>query len=233
MRALTLTDRGGDDEIAAQAEYVLGHVEYAVGSLTEAQRRFTHSIETFRKGKTPWGAGSALAGLAWGALATGDARQAEHLLDEATSRLRNAGPWFLSLVSYLRALLAVRRGEPDEAIALVRESLTRIRALQDKFAFVYALVPLAAAAALKGDDAWAARILGARDAATERTGATFIDNPVHDLLEQAQRETRARLGATRWTLAYDVGRRSSIDALMTDIDRVVARHAPADAESAE
>ena len=65
---------------------------------------------------------------------------------------------------------------PTEAIAFVRESLTHIRGLHDKFAFVYALVPLAAAAALKGDDAWAARILGARDAVTERTGATVADN---------------------------------------------------------
>ena len=73
-------------------------------------------------------------------------------------------------VLYVRAILAVRRGNADEAIALLRESLTLIRALHDKFAFVYALVPLAAAAVLKGDDAWAARILGARDAVIERTG---------------------------------------------------------------
>ena len=100
---------------------------------------------------------------------------AERLLEEAASVLRDAGPWFLSLGLYMRAVLAVRRGNSDEAIALVRESLTRIRELHDKFAFVYALVPLAAAAALKGDDAWAARILGARDAVTERTGATVVD----------------------------------------------------------
>ena len=73
----------------------------------------------------PWGTGQRLSGMAWVALATGDAGQAERLLDEATSVLRHAGPWFLSLVSYLRAILAVRRGNPDEAIALVRESLTR------------------------------------------------------------------------------------------------------------
>jgi hypothetical protein len=57
----------------------------------------------------------------------------------------------------------------------MRESLTHIRQLQDKFAFVYALVPLAAAAALKGDGGWAARILGARANATERTGVKVID----------------------------------------------------------
>ena len=91
--------------------------------------------------------------------------------------------------------LAVQRGNADEAIAFVRESLTLFRQLHDKFAIVYALVPLAAAAALKGDDLWTARILGARDAVTERTGATVVDKWVHALGEQAEQEVRARLGS--------------------------------------
>ena len=74
---------------------------------------------------------------------------------------------------------------------MVRESLTHIRQLQDKFAFVYSLVPLAAAAALKGDDAWAARIQGARDNATERTGAKVIDTSLDDLKELAECAVRA------------------------------------------
>ena len=123
----------------------------------------------------------------------------------------------------MRAVLAVRRGNPDQAIALVRENLTRIRELHDKFAFVYALVPLAAAAVLKGDDAWAARILGARDAVTERTGVTVVDKSVHDLREQAEREARARLGPDRWARAYVAGRGTSIDALLKDIESVVAK----------
>ena len=45
-------------------------------------------------------------------------------------------------------------GAPDEAIALVQESLTLFRPLHDKYAIVYVLVPLAAAAVLKGDDLW-------------------------------------------------------------------------------
>ena len=115
----------------------------------------------------------------------------------------------------------MRRGNPDEAIALVRESLTRIRELQDKFAFVYALVPLAAAAVLKGDDAWAARILGARDAVTERTGATVVDKSV-------RRPPRTGgTGGARTPRPGSVGRgvcgraRTSIDALLKDIDRVL------------
>jgi len=78
-------------------------------------------------------------------------------------------------------------GNADEAIALVRESLTWIRDLQDKYAFAYALVPLVAAAVLKGDDEWAARILGARDAVSERTGAQVLLKLVHDLQVESER----------------------------------------------
>ena len=105
----------------------------------------------------------------------------------------------------------------------MRESLARILELQDRFAFVYALVPLAAAAILKGDDAWAARILGARDAITDRTGAALLDPSVHDLREQAEREARARLGPDRWARAYAAGRRITIDSLLMDIDSAVSR----------
>ena len=70
----------------------------------------------------------------------------------------------------------------------------------------------AAAVALKGDDAWAARILGARDAVTERTGIAIVDAQVDDLREQAEREARAGLGTDRWAQAYAAGRTASIDA---------------------
>src|SRR5262249_14216307 len=126
--------------------------------------------------------------------------------------------WSMTLVQYVRAVLALQRGTPDLSIAILRQSLTLIRQLQDKFAFVYAVVPLAAAAVIKGDDAWAARILGARDAVTERTGATVVDTSVLALQEHAEREARARLGPEQWARAYAAGRTSSIDALLHDID---------------
>jgi ATP/maltotriose-dependent transcriptional regulator MalT len=216
--ALRLAHDAGNKDILAQAEDLFGHVENAVGNLSPARDRLTRSVDMFRELAIPWGIGDALSGLAAVALATGDVSGAERLLDEAAVTLRQAGPWFLLLALYVRAVLAVRRGSPDEALALARESLTRIRDLQDKFAFVYALVPLAAAAALKGDDAWAARILGARDAVTDRTGATVVDDSVTDLRERAERDARARLGPDRWAFAYAAGRRSSIDTLLKDIE---------------
>ena len=212
-RALALARDAGDTHIVAEAEHLLGHVEHAVGNADAARDRFTRSAEGFRALAIPWGVGNSLNGMAKVALAIGDAAEAERLLDEATSVLRQC-PWHLALVSYRRAMLAVRRGNPDQAIESVRESLTLFRQLQDKYAIVYAMVPLAAAAALKGDNLWAARILGARNAVTERTGATVVDQWVHALGEQAEREVRSRLGPDRWARAYASGRSASIDSLI-------------------
>ena len=225
-RVLELAQGSGDKETVAQAEHLCGHVEHALGNMTAARGHFAHSIEGFRALGIPWGTGTALSGMAVLALATGDAGQAERLLDEATSVLRDAGPWFLTWALYVRAVLAVRRGNPDTAITLVRESLTRIRELHDKFAFVYALVPLVAAAVIKGDDAWAARIIGIRDGVRERTGVTVVDKSVRDLQEHSEREARARLGPDRWARAYAAGRRASIDSLIKDIDHALSKSRP-------
>ena len=217
-RALALAHAAGDMDVVVLAEDLFARVEHALGNLNAAREWFTRSLERFNATGSSWGTGHVLTGLARAVLATGDVGQAERLLDEATSTLRHAGPWFRARTLYVRANLALQRGNPDEAIAWVRESLTLFRELHDKFAIVYALVPLAAAAVLKGDDLWTARILGARDAVTERTGATVVDKWLQALGEQAEREVRARLGPDRWAQAYAAGRETSIDSLLKDID---------------
>jgi predicted ATPase/DNA-binding XRE family transcriptional regulator len=220
-RALALAHETGEMVMVARAENLLGDIELSVGHADVAREHFARGIEGFRALALPWGLGNSLTGIAAVDLATGDGAHAERLLDEATSVLRHTAPWFLSWALYLRAFLAVRRGNPGEAIAFVRESLTYVRQLHDTFAFVYVLVPLAAAAVLKGDDQWAARILGARDAVTERTGATVAEQSLEELKAQAQRDARARLGPDRWATSYAAGRNTSIDALLKDIDGVV------------
>jgi predicted ATPase/DNA-binding XRE family transcriptional regulator len=220
-RARALARGACDIAIAVQAEFLMAHVEHAAGNADQARDLFTRSAEGFRTLQIPWGSGNALAGLAWVAIAAGDTDAAERLLVESAMALEGAGPWFLLLTLYLRAILALRRGNADEAISTVRESLVRIRDLHDTFAFVYALGALAAAAVLKGSDAWAARILGARDAVTERTGAAFVDRSVEHLKEQSERHARARLGPVRWARAYAAGRRTSIEVLLTEIDGAV------------
>jgi len=224
-RALALAHETGDMVMVARAENLLGDLEHSVGNADAAHQHFARGVEGFRALELPWGLGNSLTGMAAVVLAAGDSARAERLLDEATSVLRHAAPWFLSWTLYLRAFLAVRCGNPHEAIVLVRESLTYIRELHDKFAFVHALVPLAAAAALKGDDAWAARIIGARDAVTDRTGATVVDQSLHDVQEQSEREVRGRLGPDRWARAYAAGRTASIDSLLKEIDSALTHRA--------
>jgi predicted ATPase/DNA-binding XRE family transcriptional regulator len=221
-RALALAHDVGDADTEVRAEHLFGHVEHGVGNTGAARDRFTRSIEGFRTLGIPWGLGNSLNGMAKVALATGDDAEAERLLGEATSVLQRC-PWFLALALYRRALLAVRRGNADEAIALVRECLVLFRPLYDKFAIVYVTIPLAAAAVLKGDDAWAARILGARDAVTERTGASIADKWVRDLGDRAERDARARLGPDRWARAYAAGRVTSMDAWIKGIDDVLRK----------
>jgi predicted ATPase/DNA-binding XRE family transcriptional regulator len=216
-RASALAHEADVIDVCVQAENLFGHLEHRSGNVDAARDRFTKSVEGFRALAIHWGIGNALIGLAGIALSAGDTRRAENLLDEATAVLRQAGPWFLNLPLYIRAILALRLGNPDQAIALVRESLARSLELHDKFGFVYALVPLAAAAALKGDAVWAARVLGARDAVTERAG-TVVDKSVNDLRETAERDARARLGPDRWASAYAAGRGASIASLLKDID---------------
>jgi predicted ATPase len=225
-RLLVLARSIDDRSSIAHAENLSGHIHRKLGDSLAARNAFSRGLEIFRALEMPRGVGGALNGLATTALASGDVEDAERLLADAAVVLRDSGPWFLTLGAYTRGVLAIRRGNADQAIALLRDSLADIRSLDDKFALVYALVPLAAAAALKGDDAWAARILGARDAVTDRTGATLTDDSVRDLREHAERDARTRLGAARWAQAYAVGRRMSIDALLHDIDRAVSRGTP-------
>ena len=218
-RARSLAHASGDIETVVRTEEMLARVVWALGDLQAARDWFARAIEGYRALPIPWGTGNALIGMSGVAIESDDPDEAERLLAEATSVLRDAGPWFQSRALLVRAILAVGRGNADDAIRLVRESLTRIRDLQDKYALIHTLVPLAAAAGLKGDDAWAARIMGAGDAVTERTGATVFIKPAHTLKERAEREVRSRLGPERWARAYKAGRSVSIDSLLNDIER--------------
>jgi predicted ATPase len=221
VRGLQLAEDAGDREAAVYAEIVSAHVEHAAGNEEAARDRFARSIDGFRTLAIPWGAANGLGGMAAVAFATGDNGEAERLLDEVTAMRGDVGAWFTSVARRVRAMLALQRGRPDEAIAIVREGLSEIRKLQDKFAFVNTVIPLAAAAALKGDDAWAARVLGARDAVSERSGAAIVDKPLQELKDSTERGARGRLGPAKWASAYAAGRSASIDALIKDIDRAL------------
>ena len=87
-------------ETVVRAEDLSARVEHALGNLKAARDWFTLAVDGFRSLGIPWGTGNALSGMASVALATGDAGQAEDLLDEAMPVLRQAGPWFLTWALY-------------------------------------------------------------------------------------------------------------------------------------
>jgi len=218
VRALELAYATGDAALMGSAETMAGHLEHALGHLEAARDHFARSAERFRALGIHWSIGSALSGLGGVLLAMGDTGRALRLLDEATATLKEAGPWFLAPVRCYRATLALQRNKTDEAIELMRESLIDIRMLQDKYAYVYALIPLASAALRKSDALWAARILGAHDALAERSGFTVAIALVSDLRVRAERDARKLLGPQRWRQEHAAGRGMSIEQLMNDID---------------
>jgi tetratricopeptide (TPR) repeat protein len=222
-RALPLTAADDAVLVRAQAETMYGHVEHASGNVREALDRFSRGALAFQAAGSSWGEGSALSGKGGATLALGDWAAAEALLDRAIACLRGFGPWFVTPVLCFRSLLALQQGRPREVLVRLRESLGYIRALQDRYSFVYALLPLAAAAMLEGDDVWAARVLGARDAVADRTGSRVVVGVVNELQVRTERTVRERLGETRWEAAYTAGRTASIDSLLEDIDRALAR----------
>ena len=216
MRARAIAESLNDSLALLEIDCVRGHVEHLAGNADDARAHFARSAAA--GGAPAWRRGSALTGLAWVALDAGDLIEAERRLNEATDALPGAGPWFMLLVEFLRATVAVRRGDADATIALVRTSLERIRALRDQFAFLYALVALAAAAALKGNDVWVARVLGARAAVADLTDVGIVDHYLRDKLAAIERDARSRLGQDRWERAYASGRTTSFDALSRDAD---------------
>src|SRR5262245_61133515 len=215
--ALTTAD-GATTIAACIAEAVLGHIALAVGDVPAAHARLTTAIAGFEALGVDWAAGHALGGRASAALAARDLGATERFVAQASALVVAAGPWCSLSVLYVQAALAVRRNEPDNAIAYVRESLARIHKVRDTFAFLFALAPLAAAAELKGDDAWAARIVGVRDGLTERTGATAVDDSMRDLWARVERDARGRLGERRWAREYETGRTASIESLMKEVE---------------
>jgi predicted ATPase/DNA-binding XRE family transcriptional regulator len=136
---------------AAVAANIFGHVSLANGDHDNARSRFDGAARCCEALGLHWGAGNSTAGIAWAAIVAGNLESADRALADAAVMLSEAGPWFSQNAMYVQALLAIRRDQPDAAIAFIRNSLVQTHALNDKFALVYALVSLAAAAQLLGD----------------------------------------------------------------------------------
>ena len=157
---------------AVHAESILGFVEHVVGNLDAARDCLARSVKGSRAQAIRWATGQTLTGLASSSLLSGDAKEAERLLDEAASVLRDAGSRSVARRVPARCPSpCAAQGTPmKQSLVISRQPDAHPRARRPVCRFPGRAGVLAAAAALKGDDAWVARILGAQDAVTDGTG---------------------------------------------------------------
>jgi hypothetical protein len=192
-RALRLAHDNGDNEGGVYAEIVLAHVEHAGGNEEAARTRFAHSVAGFRALAVPGGAVNALGGMAAVAFATGDDGEAPILLDGSDPCVKTR-----SVVRVRRAPRACDAGATRQPRRSDRDCSRRPRGDPNAAGQVRVcgrVDTAAAAAAIKGDQAWAARVLGASDAVSERTGAAIVDRSVQALKERTE-SARAPRGRT-------------------------------------
>ena len=114
----------------------------------------------------------------------------------------------------------MKRGAKFKSLDPHRLHRLRIAIKKLRYAADFLRPAFASAAALKGEHAWAARILGARDVVSERTGVTVVVKHVRFLREKIEHDVRERLGAKGWDNAYAAGRRLSLDLLLKEIHRI-------------
>ncbi|GAA3154030.1 hypothetical protein GCM10010486_20100 [Nonomuraea roseoviolacea subsp. carminata] len=150
----------------------------------------------------------AVLGLAVSARRQGRYAEAEALLTPWLGWLREVrGTPGIAFVMAELGFAAEQRGDAATALARQRAGYEAARASGDPRAIALALEGLAGAVSLAGDQAEAARLLGAAAAAREETGAPL---PAAERLDVDRVTTRVSeaLGESAWQDAYTSGRRA-------------------------
>lgn len=131
---------------------------------------------------------------------SGSLQQAVSVLREGRELCASCGDrWTLIRLDLLLAQAEHLLGGTDVATASVRDSLRGARLFGDTFSLLEGLEVAAVAAEATEDDALAALLLGAADAARTGTGVPPIRSPVlTSLLRMAELRLRGRLGRARF-----------------------------------
>jgi hypothetical protein len=158
------------------------------------------------------------------ALARGDFNAARELLTDGEVLCRQSGDWYTLMVVLLgRGLCELTRGDIHGAELLVHES-TRLGAMVGLWGMVMNHIALAATAALRGQAARAARLLGTVETLRARTGLNLILPAFSELREHARLVALDQLGPRTFERAVAEGRAMSPD--MAVAEALAARAAP-------
>jgi len=188
-----LEDRIHDDYLESAAQLAISWILPIVDDLDGALRAASAALDGFRRQDDPFMAFAALT-VGGVQLALGDDLAArEHLTEVAELGRRFGNEWLMSAARTQLAALEVRAGRPEEARALLVDSVEAAgEAAVSTITLAFSLVSTAHLALARGDARRAATALGAADGlrrraglrawpATRRTEAGLIARVAHEL----------------------------------------------------
>ncbi len=197
----------GDYETLAYALGMHGLAALSRGDLDVAEAVLPEASALFRELGDPHSVSSGLYPLANLALARGDVDEAMRLLSEGESLSREAGNWAM-LANFLGTqAISTRLGGDDARTAeLLRESVEIAGMLRDDYNVGFCVSGLAGVAAREGRAERAARLFGAADVLSERTGAGVSWSVLRDLNERDLASARKMLDPEVFEKAWAEGR---------------------------
>jgi non-specific serine/threonine protein kinase len=183
-----------------------GLAAVSVGDLDAGEAVLREALGLFRDLGDPRSVCSGLYGLANLALARADREGATSLLGEGEALSREAGDWAM-LANFLgtRAISARLEGDDARAAELLRESVGIAGMLRDDYNVAFCAAGLAGAAAREGRAERAARLFGAADALSERTGAGISWSVLRGLNERDLASARDSLDQEVFERAWAEG----------------------------
>jgi non-specific serine/threonine protein kinase len=208
---LTLSRQVGDAEAIAHALYVYGNATERTGSYDRAEALYAECERWARLGDHVWFLPLALHRLANIAALRDDLDRATALCTEALALIRQTGNSWSELPALEVVIrVAQRRDDVDRVQATAHQVGQRYRDLGYPGGIGLAASPLAWAAHRRGDEARAARLLGAADALMAVSGRVRLpgDQADHDANIAL---VRASLGEADFAAAWAEGRAMTLE----------------------
>jgi predicted ATPase/class 3 adenylate cyclase len=184
----------GDDDWLGRTLAMHGMTTYNRNDLDAAERQFEEAIALTRAHGLEWLAEAWCGyGLAHIALARGDFETCQTLLDKALGYSRDHGLiWGVGHTQLSLGVLAFMSGDMDEAMRRLSESTKVRRELRDSRGICDCLGTIALLASFRGENEFAAQMLGAAEIAREASGHQVVPW-LRPLLEQAQMSVQLAL----------------------------------------
>lgn len=200
----------GDPVETRNALTIRGIVDLAYGRFAEAIPPLERCVELLRDSGPSWLLATSLLNLGQATTYAGDTR-AESILEESRQVYLELGDQHFAARSTLYlGYAALLRGDEEDALALLRESLISFWELEDTWGLTEALEGLAATVAHRDGGTRAILIAGAADALRE-TISTRPFPADHAVLERSLEQLRSSVDDAAWRSSWEQGRAMTFD----------------------